>query len=277
MKKIAILCSDDAHHHYLIAALQKRFNVAAVVIEPGVSQRKRLLQRRKYVDYLYSEYHRFRREWLGLNAYRKKYFTLDQPADQSTDQPAPKPPSYKLLTADSINDPGVAELLRETGSDITIVMGTSILGKRVLDSAGPMILNIHGGYLPDYRGNHCFFFAVYEGRFDRIGSTIHFINAGIDTGEIVEVVVPPIYPQDSVEALYCRAEKLAIGRLISWLEFSEAGGTLPRTAQPYRARLYRTRDRKPYHDIILALRRISGRLVLPLRPPQTIGAAEQQD
>jgi methionyl-tRNA formyltransferase len=265
--KITILCSDDAHHRYLISTLQRSFNVAAVVIEPAAFQRKRLLRNKKYRDYIYSQYHRIRRICLGLDAYRRKYFALDGPL--------PKQPSYKVLVTESINDPKVVELLKKTGSDVTIVMGTGILGQRILDSAGPITLNIHGGYLPDYRGNHCFFFAVYDGRFDRIGSTIHFINAGIDTGELVEVVVPPIYPNDSVEALYSRAEKLAVERLVGWLKWYEGGGAIPRRKQPYKGKLYRTKDRKPHHDIVLALRRLSGRLVLPMRLPAD--AVEQRD
>jgi Formyl transferase len=132
--------------------------------------------------------------------------------------------------------------------------------------------------LADYRGNHCFFFAVYDVAFDKIGSTIHYINVGIDTGDIVEVVTPPIHPGDGVEALYCRAEKMAIKQLVKWLDFYEQGGSIPRTPQLRKGKLYLTRDRKPHHDITLAFRRLSGKLVLPPQPleDQTIYADQEQ-
>lgn len=257
-KRVAILCSDDAHHQYLISVLQERFDVVGVIIEPAASQRRRLLRNKRYRDYAYNIYHRLRREFMGLPSYRRQYFALESP-------PKYQPPS-ETLVVDWINDSKVVEFLKKIAPDVSVVMGTGIIRSKVLESAGEVILNIHGGYLPDYRGNHCFFFAVYDGAFDKIGSTIHFVNIGIDTGDIVEVVVPPIYPSDSVEALYCRAEKMAIERLVKYIDLYEQGVAIPRAPQLRKGKLYRTRDRKPHHDITLALRRLSGKLVLPAQP-----------
>ena len=167
-----------------------------------------------------------------------------------------------------INVPDVIKLLRREKPDVTIVMGTSILRPRVLEVTGRATINIHGGYLPYYRGNHCFFFALYHGEFDRIGSSIHFVNRGIDTGDIIEVVVPPIYPDDNAETLYSRAELLAMHRLVHWLTHVEAGRSLPRQPQSVRGRLYLTRDRQPYHDLLLWWRRATGRLKLPMTVPE---------
>ena len=251
-KKIAILCSDDAHHKYLVALLRSRFNVVAVVVEPGASQRRRLRRIGRYRDYGYTVYHHLRRTALGLNKYRRRYF-----ADLVN---APVDATGKVITVDWINDPAVSKLLRKVRPELTVIICTSILKKDVLEAAGKMIVNVHGGYLPDYRGNHCFFFALYEGAFDRIGSTIHFVDPGIDTGDIIEIVVPPIYREDNAEALYCRAEKLAIHRLADLLDGWQHGEALPRSPQTVRGRLYRMRDRKPHHDLILWFRRVRGRL-----------------
>jgi methionyl-tRNA formyltransferase len=166
---------------------------------------------------------------------------------------------------DWINGPQVLDLLKQKKPDLTIIICTSILSKEVLEAAGTVI-NVHGGFLPYYRGNHCFFFALYRRDFDKIGSTIHFVDVGIDTGNIVEVVVPPIHPSDNAEMLYCRAEKIAIHRLVEWLEFDERGGVLPRRAHVTRTPLNRTRDRKLYHDVLLWFRRMTGRFVVPELP-----------
>ena len=259
-KKLVLLCSDEAHHRYLIATLCATFQVAAIVEEPAHEQRHRLFLLKRYKDYYYAMYHYLRRQLFGLNAYRQRYFAL--PDSRST----PLPTNCEFLRVQWINSPEVPELLRRHAPDITIVMGTSILNQSVLTAASDFILNIHGGYLPDYRGNHCFFFALYHEDFNKIGSTIHFINAGIDRGDIVEVVVPPLYANDTPETLYCRAEKLAISCLVSWIEHAEQGLPLPRRPQTGPSKLYRTRDRKPYHDILLFLRRRFGRLIIPERP-----------
>lgn len=254
--RIAVLCSDGPHHRYLVAALRARFEVVAVVVEPGASQLRRLRQRGAWRDYGWALYHVARRRLLGLDRFRRAQFAL--PA-------AAAAPTGAERVVGWINDPEVADLVAGLNPDVTVVIGTSIIRDAVLASLGPVVLNVHGGYLPDYRGNHCFFFALYEGRFDRIGSTIHFVDRGVDTGDTVAHVIPPIRPDDNAEALYCRAEQLAIHYLVKLLERYERTGCLPRSPQPPGGRTFRKRDRKPRHDLRLWLRRAAHRLVLPNR------------
>jgi methionyl-tRNA formyltransferase len=239
----------------LVALLRSRFDVVAVVVEPAAAQRRRLLSLRRYGDFGWATYHRLRRDILGLNRYRRQYFA-DAPPTPASSRP-------ETLTVEWINDATVVELLRRTRPDVTVIICTSILRKDVLDAAGPMTINVHAGYLPDYRGNHCIFFALYDGNFDKIGATIHFVDAGIDTGDIIEIMVPEIFPGDNAERLYCRADKLAIHRLSDLLERYEAGLPLPRTPQEFHGRLCFTRDRKPWHDLALWLRRTTRLLHYP--------------
>ncbi len=139
-------------------------------------------------------------------------------------------------------------------------MGTSIIQSEILKNAG-IVLNIHGGYLPDYRGSHCIFFALYQGNFDKIGSTIHFINSGIDTGDIIEVISPSLSLTELkkipswrlAEVFYCYSEKLAMHRLANLLEEYENGKPLPRKSQAKKGKLYRTSDRKLYHELFFWL------------------------
>lgn len=256
--KLAILCGDDAHHKYLISALSSNFDVAAVVIEPGSCQKKMMLKKKKIKRYMYSLYHSARRMICGLNSYRKKYFVNDFNENTSF--------QCMTLTINHINQETVIQLLNECQPDLTVVMGTTILGKKLIEACGRNIINIHGGYLPYYRGNHCFFFAMFNSEFDKIGSTIHFINTGIDTGDIIEVVKPLIEIKDTPEKLYCRAEMLAINRLISMIKDYEEGIPFPRVPQNLKeGNLYRTEDRKLSHDLIFWFRRKTGRIVIPVK------------
>ncbi|MBB4635034.1 formyl transferase [Longimicrobium terrae] len=253
MMRVAVLCSDQPHHHYLVAALRGRFEVPAVVVEPGSARLDRLARRKAWREYGWAVYHGARRRYLGLDAYRAAQF----PPSPGENRPAHVVPW--------INDPSVPEVIEACRPDVTVVMGTSILLWPVLQRLGPVVLNIHGGYLPWYRGNHCFFFALYAGDFDRIGTTIHFVNSGIDTGDVLAHVRPPMHPGDNAETLYCRAEKLAIHFLVRQLDEYEQTGILPRTAQPSAGRTFRTRDRKPHHDVWLWARRLAGSLNVPTR------------
>jgi methionyl-tRNA formyltransferase len=257
MLRIAILCSDGPHHRYLAALLGRRFNVVAVVTEPWKSQLAQLWKRGRLRDYCAARYHNLRRRLTGLDDYRRRYFSL--PVEWSA------PESAEKLTVDSINCFTVATVLTQIRADVTVVMGASILGPCVLDAAGTTVINIHGGYLPHYRGNHCFFFALRDRAWDHIGSSLHFVDRRIDTGDLIEVVCPDLHKGDTAEMLYCRAEKIAIHRLAEWLAYVESGGTLPRHPQEKHGRLYLTRDRTPLTDVLHWLQVRTGRLTVPER------------
>jgi len=134
-------------------------------------------------------------------------------------------------------------------------MGTSILNRDVIAAAGPTIINIHGGLLPYYRGNHCIFFAMLDRRPDRVGSTIHFVDSGVDTGDVIEPVIPQFRLSEHPEVLYCRAEQMAVERLVLLLDELRQGRPLPRKPQGTGGHAYRTADRKPHHELMYWLRR----------------------
>lgn len=244
--RLAILSSDDAHHRYLQARLGAEFDLRLVVVEPGNAQRRRLIERRRWADYAANTYHSWRRKLLGLDSYRRDYFRIPDGLPHM---------QCERLEVTSINAAAVAEALRRVEPEFVVVMGTSILRGAALEAISGRAVNIHGGYLPHYRGNHCFFWALYDGRYDRVGSTIHFIDAGIDTGDVIEVVPVDVEQDDTAETLYCRAERAAIERLIELLHAREAGATWPRHPQQAVGKAHRTRDRKPWHDVRLWMRR----------------------
>jgi methionyl-tRNA formyltransferase len=267
---VAVLTSSGPHHRYLVATLRAAgLDVRLVVVEPWAAQRARRWKLGKRKDWAWIVYHDLRRKLLGLDAYRRGAFAT---------LPTPLGPEPRTLTVDWINDQAVVDSLRQAAPDVTVVMGTGIIKDRVLEAAGGIVINIHGGYLPDYRGNHCMFFALHNGDFDHIGTTLHFVDRGIDTGDILEVVVPALRPADNAEAMYCRAETAAVHRLAAWLDHYEKGGTLPRTPQGRKGTLYNTRDRKPQHDLSVWWRRRTGRLAVPereARAPQPMPATRE--
>lgn len=245
--RLALIRADDHHHRYLESLLLGRFDVALVVVEPDREKVAALRRRGCYRDWAYHRYHRCRRALTGEDHYRLRYFA-HEPELWAV-------PSSRRLEVGSVNDDVVADALRAVAADVVVIIGCSVLSAPALAAAGPLVIKVHGGLLPYYRGEHCFFFAMYDGRLDRVGSTIHRVDAGVDTGELVEVVRPPLHGDEPPEHLYCRAELLAIHRLAGWLEILERGGELPSYPQPPVGRTHRTRDRGPTHDLRYFLRR----------------------
>lgn len=140
-------------------------------------------------------------------------------------------------------------------------MGTSILKKNVIDACKSEIINVHGGYLPYYRGNNCIYFAYLNDDWERIANTIHYIDNGIDTGDIIEIVRPTILPNDNPETLYCKAKKLAIHNLVEIIKKYQNNEHIPRIPQDiHLGKQYKTEERNIKTAIIYYLKQMKRRL-----------------
>jgi methionyl-tRNA formyltransferase len=256
--RIVLLSSDDPHHLYLRAALMARFRLVGAVVESSRRQQARLWERRKYIDWLYRYYHLKRQKLTGRSAYRARYFD----ALLSKQKRLP----VACTSVDHINSAQAVEKVRELKPDVTIVCGTMFIARRMIDASG-LCINIHGGYLPDYKGNHGVFFAYYHRNYEKIGATLHRVTLQLDGGDILEVVKPDIFPHDNDEHLYCRSVHMAINRLLELLQgFESRGQVLVFRKQDGIGRTYRHRSRKPHCDLSLWLRRRLGRLRVPHIP-----------
>jgi phosphoribosylglycinamide formyltransferase-1 len=113
------------------------------------------------------------------------------------------PPDGSLPTTDvaRINAPEVEALLRELQPRVVVVYGTGIIAKRILALA-PTFINIHAGITPRYRGVHGGFWAIYEGRPELAGVTVHLVDPGVDTGAILRQQTIEVDPaRDSYRTL----------------------------------------------------------------------------
>ena len=151
-----------------------------------------------------------------------------------------------LLTVNSLVGDEVVDILRDAQPDLLVLGGAPILPAAVLDLPRIGTLNAHPGLLPRYRGVDVVAHAILNG--DPVGATVHFVDAGIDTGRVVsQVEVPPAAP-DSLASLQERVETAGAIALAEAVERLLADGTLPAETQagrhPICRRLTRAQRRK---------------------------------
>ena len=196
-EKIIILASRDELSYLLINHLARRFTIARVVFEAphtGKMLRYRLkkLGARKVAGQLiFLAYDRL----VIRRQSRAKIARLLAGYDIS-------PPDGRIpvLEVDSVNGAETSALLTDMKPQVVVVTGTGIIARRVLALA-PAFINIHVGITPRYRGVHGGFWAVYEGRPDLAGTTIHTVDAGVDTGAIIAQTPITIEPDDTYRTL----------------------------------------------------------------------------
>ncbi len=111
------------------------------------------------------------------------------------------------LTYDKVD----ADALREKGVEYAVSYGyPHILKGALISEYRNKIVNIHNAYLPACRGLYPNVWAYYNGI--DTGVTLHFIDEGIDTGDIIARKKVPISDDMTLQSAYdklCReAEKL---------------------------------------------------------------------
>ena len=106
-----------------------------------------------------------------------------------------RPPDFHV---DSVNSPETIELLAGLEPYVVVVNGTRIISSRVLDSITCPIINTHAGLTPRYRGVHGGYWALAEGHPEEVGTTVHLVDSGIDTGQILAKARFDTSPADSI-------------------------------------------------------------------------------
>lgn len=106
-----------------------------------------------------------------------------------------RPPDFRV---DSVNSRETIELLARLEPRVVVVNGTRIISSRVLDSISCPVINTHAGLTPRYRGVHGGYWALAEGHPEEVGTTVHLVDPGIDTGRVLARARFDTSPADSI-------------------------------------------------------------------------------
>lgn len=100
----------------------------------------------------------------------------------------------------------LAAQLKQLGVDMICLAGFMRLVKAPLLEAFPRrILNIHPALLPAFPGVEAWKQALEAGA-TQTGCTVHYVDAGMDTGEIIMQAYVPVLPGDTAESLHARIQ-----------------------------------------------------------------------
>jgi len=100
----------------------------------------------------------------------------------------------------------VVELLQSAGVEWVVLAGYMRMIKPPLLAAFPRrIINIHPSLLPAFPGLAAWRQALAAG-VGETGCTVHYVDAGMDTGEIIAQRAVPVLPGDTPETLHARIQ-----------------------------------------------------------------------
>lgn len=104
--------------------------------------------------------------------------------------------SMTLRLAGNLNHDQAIRSLRECQPDLGIVLGTRILKSATFSIPRLGCINLHKGKVPEYRGMPPGFWELYDGA-PSAGVTVHFVDKGLDTGDIIASASVPILSLDT--------------------------------------------------------------------------------
>ena len=182
--RLAMLGGEGESTNIVANELRRRFGNFPLILErrmPGLELARRRARRLGYwkvagqVLFVVIAAH-----WLRLRSKSRiqeiqRLFGLD-----------PTPVSSGVIPVSSVNSEECIRLLQACNPELVVVNGTRILSRRVLASTGARFLNMHAGIAPAFRGCHGAYWARATGRPELAGTTIHWVDEGIDTGGVVK-------------------------------------------------------------------------------------------
>jgi len=249
--KIVIFTRTGFHHTSFINRLQERFEVTCVVREAypqqpkknvllsagrgifrknGIALMKDELLLKKFAD-VYSAGFRFHPL---LREYLRSY------SDVLVEKEGTR---YLNIGCGEINTPRLLDYLKPFKPDIIGVLGSSLLRQEMISLPSAAIINIHSGLSPYYRGTWSYGWPLVNREPEYIGVTVHHVNAGIDTGDIIYQTRPLLAESDDLNAIFLKVIAEGIELMVKAIgEISERGSILSYQQPRDTGRLYKLKD-----------------------------------
>ncbi len=136
----------------------------------------------------------------------------------------------ECLIVPGLEDPHALEQIRKLHPDVCVTAGVGILRRGLLEIPTLGTLNAHMGMLPTWRGMNVAEWAALHRAI--VGVTVHLVDAGIDTGDLLTANPVDVEGCTSIEQLRERCDRDQLERLAQVLAYVQRSGTLPpRTKQ----------------------------------------------
>jgi len=114
-------------------------------------------------------------------------------------------PKFRTRLSEEI-ETDLVEAIRASGAELVVLAGWMRMVKSQMLEAFPRrIINIHPSLLPAFPGLEAWRQAL-DARVEKTGCTVHFVDGGMDTGEIIAQNEVPVLPGDTAETLHARIQ-----------------------------------------------------------------------
>ncbi len=254
-QNIVILTGGDPRHQFFIHQLNTHFSISDIYIEksdyPSPSPQ--------------SEEESIAWDWF----FRRRDHSEKELVLESSQLPPKNNPRTTYLNNDELNSLGTIAKIEKSNPGFIAVFGTSILRKPFLQKFPNHLFNLHIGDPEFYRGSSCNFWPIHQGKLQHLSATIHRINQGIDTGDILSRQAINISVGDDEQTLLLKPLKLGTRLMVETIQNWQRGALQP-IPQNRSGKLFKKSDFTP--KAILEMKQMveSGRLSVCIQTQKTL-------
>jgi len=225
--RVVVLVSSDTSDIFFANQLVKKLNVVGIVVEQQYEKVSVWTRISKALCMITSPRRLLKKmnDRSTMKNYGQKAFKVDEERFYEDGKRIVAPDTCKLIFTQgtkAINSPVYVEEIKKLFPDVIAVCGTSILKDDIISIPSKGILNLHGGLSQKYRGVWTTYWAMLNEEPEYIGATIHYVDQGIDDGEIIFQGRPDIEVNDNPEELYTKVVKLGIRMMVKAIKNIEA-------------------------------------------------------
>lgn len=194
--RIAIVTAGGPQVWAIVNAVQDRLGPVTVIMEEPESKRALLHKRARKLGWIAVA------GQLGTMVFTRlrKLFLSRRDARNLADDglKLEAPSGQAVVNIGSANSPELVDVLAGIQPDVVLLNGCRLLSKRTLDGIACPVLNYHAGITPKYRGMNGAYWALATGDAENFGATVHMVDAGVDTGDVLYQVRGKPKPGDNL-------------------------------------------------------------------------------
>lgn len=137
----------------------------------------------------------------------------------------------RVIKTTSVNSQSTIGSIRSLNPDLIVsVFANQIFHQPLLNSSRLGVLNVHGSLLPHYRGPAQYYWYL-KNKDSQGGVTVHYMDTGVDTGDIVKQRPFEIAKSDTMQSLHKRIADIGCD-LVSGIIAEMHAGKFDRSQQP---------------------------------------------
>jgi methionyl-tRNA formyltransferase len=192
---IAVLTAGGPHAWIMINALRERFGDVHILQEDGEDQSTFWARRKRMLGPLKVASMQAARIPLKLTK-RGTQARIDDLIETHGLNPSP-PIDLPVHHISSVNSADARAALKATEAKAVFVVSTRMISAKTLEILDAPFINYHSGINPAYRGMFGGYFALANGEPEHFGATVHLVDTGVDTGDVLYQSQVDVGPEDN--------------------------------------------------------------------------------